>query len=90
MWRFEFDERKSRSNFDKHGIDFIQAQALWKDPDLLEIPARTVGEPRFLVIGRIAEKHWSAVITYREGRVRLISVRRSRTEEVRLYESSSR
>ena len=85
MW-FEFDPAKSASNRAKHGIDFLAAQALWRDPALLEIPARTSGEPRFLVIGRIQDKHWSAVITYRQQTVRLISVRRSRPEEVDLYE----
>jgi len=83
---FEFDPLKSAANKAKHGIDFIDAQALWSDPALLEIPARTTDEPRFLVIGRIHRKHWSAVITYRGQTIRLISVRRSRLEEVQLYE----
>ena len=84
---FEFDPKKSRANKEKHGIDFIEAQRLWDDPDLLEIPARTEDEPRYLLIGRIDGKHWSAVVTYRGGKVRIISVRRSRKEEVELYES---
>jgi len=87
MITFEFDETKSQINLQKHGIDFIDAQSLWNDPRLLEIPAKTEDEPRFLVIGLINRKHWSAVITYRDTNIRLISVRRSRTEEVALYES---
>lgn len=83
---FEFDPEKSRANKEKHGIDFIEAQLLWLDSMLLEIPARTIDEPRFVIIGRIGDRHWSAVVTYREGRVRLISARRSRKEEVGLYE----
>ena len=83
---FEFDPRKSQSNQEKHGIDFVAAQALWEDPALLEIPARTLDEPRWLVIGRIQRKHWSAVITLRGQAIRLISVRRSRPEEIQLYE----
>ena len=83
---FEFDEKKSRSNLKKHGIDFIEAQALWRDDMLLEIPAHTSDESRYLIIGKIESKHWSAVVTYRENRIRLISVRRSRKEEVELYE----
>lgn len=83
---FEFDERKSRANAVKHGIDFVAAQARWNDPDLIEIPARTVDEPRLLVIGRIDGRHWSAVVTRRDVKIRLISVRRSRPEEVALYE----
>lgn len=83
---FEFDEDKSRSNKAKHGIDFVEAQGLWLDDMLIEVPARTEDEPRFVVIGMIGDQHWSAVITYREDRIRLISVRRSRDEEVVLYE----
>ena len=83
---FEYDPGKSSANRRKHGIDFIEAQLLWHDSARVEIPARTDDEPRWLVIGRIAGKEYSAVITYREDRVRLISVRRSRTEEVNLYE----
>ena len=87
MITFEFDEIKSQANLLKHGINFIDAQALWDDPSLLEIPANTEDEPRYLIIGLIQSKHWSAIITYRGSNVRLISVRRSRTEEVALYES---
>jgi uncharacterized DUF497 family protein len=87
MYSFEFDPAKSESNRVKHGIDFDAAQSLWNDPMLLEIPAKTDDEPRYLVIGCIGEKHWSAVITYRGVNLRLISVRRARTEEVALYES---
>ena len=84
---FEFDQSKSESNLVKHGIDFIEAQLLWNDSDLLEIPAKTMDEPRFLVIGMIERKHRSAIVTYRDENIRLISVRRSRAEEVALYES---
>ncbi|WKZ12930.1 MAG: BrnT family toxin [Gammaproteobacteria bacterium] len=83
---FEFDPRKSAANLAKHGIDFVEAQRLWEDPDLLEIPARTEDEPRWLIIGRIDAKLWSAVVTSRRDAIRLISVRRSRDDEVALYE----
>ncbi len=84
---FEYDQDKSAANKAKHGIDFEEAQALWDDPVMVEIPARVVDEPRWVVIGRIGAKHWSAVITRRANNIRLISVRRSRDEEVDLYES---
>lgn len=84
---FEFNEAKSQANKSKHGIDFVEAQALWQDEAFVEIPARTKDEPRFVVVGMISGKHWSAVITYRGERVRLISARRSRVEEVEIYES---
>jgi uncharacterized DUF497 family protein len=84
---FEFDSHKSEENKRKHGIDFIEAQMLWDDPDRIEVPARTIDEPRFLVVGEITDKHWSAFITYRGDKIGIISVRRSRSEEVEIYES---
>jgi len=85
---FEFDSKKSNSNKAKHGIDFGEAQALWDDPDLIQIRVKTTDEARFLVIGRISGKHWSAIITYRADKIRLISVRRARQEELEIYEST--
>jgi uncharacterized DUF497 family protein len=84
---FEFDPAKSERNRKKHGIDFVDAQALWDDPDFVEIPATAAGERRYLVIGKISAKHWSAIITWRGNRIRIISVRRSRQEEIEIYES---
>lgn len=84
---FEFDPGKSNNNKEKHGIDFHEAQGLWNDPELIEIPVKTHDEPRFLVIGKISGRHWSGVITYRGEKIRIISVRRSRKEEVDIYES---
>lgn len=83
---FVFDEAKSRANKAKHGIDFVEAQALWLDENLLRIGARTASEERFVVIGKIGDKHWSAVVTYRGETIRLISVRRSRGREEQAYE----
>lgn len=87
--KFEFDPAKSKSSTEMHGIDFIQAQALWEDSYLLEIPARTVDESRLLVVGRIAGNHWAGVITYRAENIQIISVRRARDEEIELYEGYS-
>jgi len=83
---FEFDEAKSRANKSKHGIDFEEAQALWLDDRRVEVEAQTETEQRFVVIGILGARHWTAVITYRRERIRIISARRSRVEEVGLYE----
>ncbi len=86
--KFQFDENKSTANREKYGIDFDEAPTLWDDTDFLEIPAKNVlDENRYLIIGKIGEKHWSAVITYREDTVRIISVRRVRRQEIEYYES---
>ena len=84
--RFEFDDEKSQSNGRKHGIDFVQAQRLWEDERRIEVPARTEDESRSMVVGQIAGRCWSAVITYRGEVIRIISVRRSRATEVEIYE----
>lgn len=84
--QFEYDLTKSLSNQSKHGIDFDEAQLLWQDPYRVEITAKSTTEPRLIVIGKIGNKHWSAIVTYREERIRIISVRRSRDNEVDLYE----
>ena len=87
MNSFEYDIAKSQGNLEKHGIDFDVAQELWNDPDRLEIRADCETELRFILIGRLRNRHWSAVFTYRGENIRLISVRRSRKKEIRLYES---
>ena len=71
---FESDRRKSQTNKKKHGIDFVEAQALWNDPDRIEIPAVTIDEPRFILIGKISDTHWSTIVTYRGEKIRIISM----------------
>lgn len=84
---FEFDENKSKANKEKHGIDFIEAQELWNDPDRIEIPTKYLDEPRYVLIAMINNKLWSAIFTYRNNKIRLISARRSRKNEKEIYES---
>jgi uncharacterized DUF497 family protein len=83
---FEYDPEKSAANAEKHGINFEEAKALWNDDRLLEARAAVADEPRFLVIGMIDRRHWIAVCTYRESRIRIISVRRARKREIEYYE----
>ena len=87
MSRFEYNMVKSEANLEKHGIDFDAAQKLWSDPNGVEVRAHSETEPRFIFIGQIRGKYWSAVFTYRGENIRLISVRRSRVKEIELYES---
>jgi len=82
--KFEFDPEKSRINQKKHGVDFIEAQKLWRG-SYVEIPARNESERRKLVIGSIAGKHYSAIVTHRSGATRIISVRRAREDEKEIY-----
>ena len=84
---FEYDRNKSKTNKEKHDIDFVEVQEIWNDENLIEIPAKNVDEQRYMLIGKIKEKHWSVIITKRSEKIRIISARRSRNEEVNLYES---
>lgn len=86
---FEFDPAKSASNKAKHGIDFVEAQALWLDGGLMEAPVPLGDEPRFLAIGRIGGKCWTAVCTQRGVAVRIISVRRARKLEETAYDGQA-
>ena len=83
----EFDEQKSETNKGKHGIDFKEAQVLWDADDRIIIPAINLDEARFLLIAKKDEKHWSAIFTIRNKKVRIISVRRSRPKEIEIYEN---
>jgi len=86
---FEYDENKSKTNKIKHGIDFEEAKILWKDPNLLELPSKQEfeDEKRYLILGKINDKNYTAIITYRGVKIRIISVRRSRKKEAEFYES---
>lgn len=84
---FEFDQVKSESNKVKHGIDFVEAQALWNDPDCIGFPAKSDDEERFALLAMLESKLWVAFYTTRENKIRIISVRRARTNERKLYES---
>ena len=86
---FEFDPAKSAANKAKHGIGFGDAQSLWDDTRLLVVPAKTTDEMRWAAIGLLAGKHWAAFFTWRGEIIRLISVRRARTEEIAIYEGSN-
>ena len=85
--KFEFDANKSQTNLVKHGIDFEEAKLLWLDSELIDIKAKTIDEPRTLFIGKIGSNHWSAIATLRNEKIRIISVRRARLNEIELYEN---
>ena len=83
---FEFDPAKSRLNKEKHGIDFEEAQKLWDDANRHELATEGVEELRFVMTGVIGNKYWTAVITYRDDHIRIISVRCARDVEIASYE----
>jgi uncharacterized DUF497 family protein len=87
---FEYDPQKSELNKSAHGIDFEEAQIIWQDVEAIEVPLPFESEDRFMVIGLIDTKHWSAIVTYRAAAIRIISVRRSRKQEAELYDLSKR
>ncbi len=82
---FEYDQYKSSANKEKHGIEFQSAKALWKDPNRLVIPARWVEEVRFLMIAKFENTILTAIYTYRNKKIRIISVRKARKHEEEIY-----
>ena len=87
--RFEWDAAKDNVNRVKHGIDFETAEGLWLGKNRIEIRAPHPVENRYIIIGKLQEKLWTAVYTIRGDAVRIISVRRSRKEEAKLYEKEN-
>lgn len=85
--RFEWDPIKSATNNTKHGIDFETAKNLWRDDNRVEIHVSYPDEERFIIVGKLNNKYWTAVYTMRDARIRIISVRRSREKEVQLYDN---
>lgn len=84
---FDYDSSKSEENLKKHGISFEDAKELWNDADCIVIPAKTLNEKRYLLIGNLNNKIWSAIFTIRNKKIRIISVRRSRKNEEKIYKS---
>ena len=85
--KYEYDNNKSLSNKQKHGIDFEDAKLLWDDDRMVEILTSYEDEDRFINIGKIKSKFYTVVSTIREGKIRIISARRSRKKEIEIYES---
>ena len=85
---FEYDENKSKINKLKHNIDFDEAKKLWDDEESFDLKSNNDDkEDRYLVIGRINLKYYTAIITYRGINIRIISVRRSRKKEIEIYDN---
>ena len=84
---FEFDKDKSESNKRKHGISFESARKLWKDPHRVEVPTIWVEETRILLIAKLEKEIWAAIYTLRNKKIRIISVRKARNNEKKVYHS---
>ena len=82
--KFAYDKNKSITNKAKHGISLEEAKELWLVPTV-EVDARTMGEPRFMIISKINGKFYSCIYTLRDEAIRLISARRSRKDEEEIY-----
>lgn len=82
---FEWDSAKSELNRKKHGIDFETAKGLWLDENKIEIEAPHPVENRNIIIAELDGKLWAAIFTMRSNTIRIISVRRSREKEAKLY-----
>lgn len=86
---FEWDNGKNISNKEKHKIDFETAKSLWHDENRVDIIILYSIENRMITIGKLKDKLWTAIYTMRQNNIRIISVRRSRKREVKLYEKKN-
>ena len=82
---FEWDETKRHIVLEARGIDFINARLLFDGRPVLTEPAFRTGEEHWLSIGQIEERMMAVVWTWREDRIRIITMRRARDEEKRKY-----
>ena len=88
--KFEYDEKKSQINKEKHNIDFVEAQKLWQDENALVVPANIIdNEIRYALISKILTKCFVVIFTIREDTNRIISVRRCRKNEEKNYENNN-
>ena len=86
---FEYDINKSKTNKEKHGINFEEAKAIWLSDNVV-IPAITRGEKRFMIIGRTGQETYSCIFTLRKKRIRIISCRKARDKERGIYHEKTR
>lgn len=84
--KFEWDDNKSRANYVKHGIEFKHATALWLDLNAAKLKLQHESEERYIRIGKLNNKIWTAVFCHRNNKIRLISVRRARAKERQYYD----
>lgn len=86
---FEWDEQKADANLSKHGISFSEAQTLWEDRNRVAFRLCHAGETRMGLLARYGGATWLAIYTCRDGRIRLISVRRAVGKEGSLYDKAN-
>ncbi len=84
---YEWDLKKARLNFDKHGVHFSDALSVLEDTGALSITEESVdGEERSITIGAdLLGRILLVVYTWRSSRVRLISARPATPRERRHY-----
>ena len=83
--RFEWDDRKARSNAAKHGVTFAEARKVFGDPYAVDDIDDDPGEQRDVAIGRSGDEILFVCWTGRNGRVRIISARKADRDEQDCY-----
>jgi len=86
---FEWDPRKAASNLTKHGVSFVEAVTVFRDPQarIVPDPRHSVGEERLAILGQSERgRLLSVMFTERGTRIRLISARKATRRERNDYE----
>lgn len=87
MFDESYDRAKSEWTQQKRGMDFVEARAIWSDPNRIEAPANRVdGEDRFLTVGQNDGRLWAVGWTMRPAGIRIFMVRPARDDEKEQYE----
>lgn len=82
--RFEWDEGKRKANLIKHGLDFLDADLIFRG-SLYSYPSERHGEERWVTVGLLEGREVALVWTTPGDAIRIISFRRARREEARQY-----
>ena len=91
MIRFEWDEKKNRSNQKKHGVWFEEAQQVFDDSAALRYLDldHSDDEDRFLLLG-MSSSNRTLVVVFCEREspsvIRIISARKATKKELKAYE----
>ena len=83
---FEWDEAKRIANLRKHGVDFARVEAFdWSTPVEVQDVRRHYGEARWQALGVIDDRLYMLIYTKRDGRTRVISLRKASRQEKAYY-----
>ena len=86
---YEWNVKKNRENYQKHGIWFEEAVTIWADVLSVEFfdPDHSIMEERYIRIGHTSKNRLVLVVfCERSNAIRIISARKVTSREKQIYE----